>query len=277
MLRAALTRAAARVSRGAAAARTAALPPRSERAWRGAAAAAAALAATAALVQHAESPSIRAACDAPAQRYLPPTFLADAAERAAPAVVNITSAVGVGGRFLGQVLSVVSSGSGFIVSSDGVVLTNAHVVASAAAGAGGGSSANGAAPLVLSLQDGRTFHGRVEALDGASDVAIVRVVDPPAPDGPMPLPVVALGSSAALRPGEWVLALGSPLHLRNTVTAGIVSCVDRKAAEIGLRGSLIDFIQCVRYAQPFTPALLNPLCLAGPTLPSTRATRAARW
>jgi S1-C subfamily serine protease len=253
MLRAALTRAAARASRGAAAARTAARPPppRGERVWRGAAAAAAALAA-AAVSLHADSP---AACDAPPPRYLPPTFLADAAERAAPAVVNITSAVGVGGRFLGQVLSVVSSGSGFIISSDGVVLTNAHVVAAAAAGAGGGggggglarggSSANGAAPLVLSLQDGRTFHGRVEALDAASDVAIVRVVDPPSPDGPLPLPVVALGSSAALRPGEWVLALGSPLHLRNTVTAGIVSCVDRKAAEIGLRGSLTDFIQCV--------------------------------
>lgn len=83
----------------------------------------------------------------------------------------------------------------------------------------------------------------MEALDAASDIAIVRVVDPPAADGPLPLPVVALGSSAALRPGEWVLALGSPLHLRNTVTAGIVSCVDRKAAEIGLRGSFVAYLQ----------------------------------
>ncbi len=131
------------------------------------------------------------------------------------------------------------------------MLTNAHVVADAAAGAGGGGGGAGlgrgggatTAPLMLSLHDGRTFAGRVEALDLASDIAIVRIVDPPPPVGALALPCVALGSSAALRPGEWVLALGSPLHLRNSVTAGIVSCVDRKAAEIGLRGHGVDFIQ----------------------------------
>jgi HtrA serine peptidase 2 len=181
-----------------------------------------------------------AACEAapqpqPQPQFLSPNFLADAAEKASPAVVNITSAVG--GR-LGAYLGVASSGSGFIISPDGTVLTNAHVVADAAAGAGAGAA------LTLSLQDGRTFAGRVEALDAASDIAIVRVVDPPAArEGHLALPCVALGCSAALRPGEWVLALGSPLHLRNSVTAGIVSSVDRKAAELGLRGRGVEFIQ----------------------------------
>lgn len=59
-----------------------------------------------------------------------------------------------------------------------------------------------------------------------------------------PLPTVKLGTSGSLRVGEWVLALGSPLHLRNSVTAGIISCVDRKAKELGLTGSHgIDYIQ----------------------------------
>lgn len=58
------------------------------------------------------------------------------------------------------------------------------------------------------------------------------------------LPTVKLGNSGSLRVGEWVLALGSPLHLRNSVTAGIISCVDRKAKELGLTGSYgIDYIQ----------------------------------
>ena len=71
-----------------------------------------------------------------------------------------------------------------------------------------------------------------------SDLAIVKV-DP----GPVPLPAARLGASAGLRVGEFVLALGSPLHLHKSVTAGIVSCVDRKAEELGLAGADADYIQ----------------------------------
>ncbi len=253
MLRAGLLRVTARAARaaarrsshtagGAAAAGSASSPSRTPP-WAAFAAGFAAAGALAHALPPGASPAA-AACDAaPPPQCLSPTFLADAAEKASPAVVNITAAVG--GR-LGAYLGVASSGSGFIVSPDGTVLTNAHVVADAVAGAGGaggGAALGRGAPLTLSLHDGRTFAGRVEALDAASDIAIVRIVDPPPPHGPLALPCVALGASASLRPGEWVLALGSPLHLRNSVTAGIVSSVDRKAAELGLRGHGVEFIQ----------------------------------
>jgi HtrA serine peptidase 2 len=76
------------------------------------------------------------------------------------------------------------------------------------------------------------------SFDTVSDLAILRLIDC---DGP--LPSVRLGSSSSVRVGEWVVALGSPLHLQNSVTAGIVSCVDRKASELGLAGVRTDFIQ----------------------------------
>ncbi|CAI5515556.1 unnamed protein product [Closterium sp. Naga37s-1] len=201
--------------------------------------------------------------------------IADAAARAAPAVVNLTVSVGRG-MFSGQAM-----GSGAIIRADGLILTNAHVVAemvdpsassapywssratvSDAVG-GGALGARGAgakvrratvaemvdpsassapywssrATLQVTLQDGRTFDGHVLSFDSLSDIALVKV------SAPSPLPVVKLGSSKALRPGDWVVALGSPLHLSNTVTAGIVSCVDRKGTELGLRGGRMDYIQ----------------------------------
>lgn len=73
--------------------------------------------------------------------------------------------------------------------------------------------------------------------DTVSDLAVLKI------ESPEPLPHVQLGSSGGLRVGEWVVALGSPLHLQNTVTAGIVSCVDRKAVELGLAGARTDYIQ----------------------------------
>lgn len=70
-----------------------------------------------------------------------------------------------------------------------------------------------------------------------SDLAVVKV------DSDLPLPTVQLGRSHNLQAGQWVLALGSPLHLQNSVTAGIISCVDRKAVDLGLAGARTDYIQ----------------------------------
>lgn len=68
----------------------------------------------------------------------------------------------------------------------------------------------------MTLQDGRNFEGEVISFDMLSDLAVIKV------NSSRPLPVVKLGKSKDLRPGEWVVALGSPLHLQNTVTAGII-------------------------------------------------------
>ena len=102
------------------------------------------------------------------------------------------------------------SGSGFIVSPDGYVLTNAHVVADAD-------------EVTVRLTDRREFQAKVIGSDARTDVAVVKV---DATD----LPVVRIGDQAALRPGDWVLAIGSPFGLENSVTAGIVSATSRAVA-----------------------------------------------
>ncbi|CAL8467650.1 g7188 [Coccomyxa elongata] len=165
---------------------------------------------------------------------LGPHSLADAAAKAAPAVVNVTLQGGNYGALNGS-----PSGSGVILDPDGTILTNAHIVAEASPQRRQGSGGSRAVqPTVhVALQDGRIFEGRVISTDRLSDLAIVKIESAEA------LPSVRLGTSAGLRVGEWVLALGSPLHLQNSVTAGIVSCVDRKAVELGLAGPNSDFIQ----------------------------------
>ena len=95
------------------------------------------------------------------------------------------------------------AGSGFIVESDGLVLTNSHVIRGALRGGGGVS---------VTTSDGTRLPGVVEHADRESDVAIVRV------RSSAPLPTVPLGSSAGLRPGEFCIALGAPLGLSNSVS-----------------------------------------------------------
>ena len=139
-------------------------------------------------------------CESTAPTYLTANFIADAAAVASPALVNISVN---NGRFGPQ-----SSGSGFIVEASGLVLTNTHVIAQAAQG--GGS-------IVVTMSDGITkLKGEVQHADALSDIAIVRV------QPKKPLPTATLGSSATLRPGEFVVALGAPLGLSNSVSAGIV-------------------------------------------------------
>jgi len=186
----------------------------------------------------------------PMSGCLGPFFIADAAAKAAPAVVNVLVQQEGG-------IPVGSSGSGFILDAEGIILTSFHVIADALVSAkpGGGATPPSRAILnqremnsssqvtafrtiTVTLLDGRAFAANLVSFDVKSDLAIIKVVE-----ADSPLPTVRLGSSANIRAGEWVVALGSPLHLQNSVTAGIVSCVDRKALELGLSGSRTEFIQ----------------------------------
>jgi serine protease Do len=122
-------------------------------------------------------------------------------------------------------------GSGFIVSADGYVLTNAHVVADAS-------------EVTVKLTDRREFIAKVIGVDKRSDVALIKI----AATG---LPTVRFGDSARLRPGQWVIAIGSPFGFENSVTAGVVSATARPLDE-----TYVPFIQ--------TDAAVNPGNSGGP-------------
>jgi len=134
-----------------------------------------------------------------------------------------------------------ASGSGFIVSKDGFILTNNHVV-------------DNFDRLNVTLTDHRVFKAKVVGRDPTTDVAVIKI------DG-KDLPTATLGNDEATRVGEWVLAIGNPLGLDFTVTAGIVSAKGRGSAELqNLPGrdafSITDFIQ--------TDAAINPGNSGGP-------------
>lgn len=129
-----------------------------------------------------------------------------------------------------------SGGSGFIIgweNGTGTILTNAHVVE------GRGRKKKKDGELQVTLRDGTTLDAEVVNTDPLSDLAIVKV------KCEEELPTVKLGDSSHIRVGEWVVALGSPLSLQNTVTSGIISCVERKRSELGIfgSGSRTDYIQ----------------------------------
>jgi serine protease Do len=116
-----------------------------------------------------------------------------------------------------------SLGSGFVISPDGFILTNNHVV-------------QDATDILVRLTDGRELKAETVGRDPATDVALIRLVNPP-----KNLPNVVLGDSDALRQGDFVLALGSPFGLRDTATLGIVSAKHRR--EVNPTGTYDDFIQ----------------------------------
>ncbi|KAL4028947.1 putative protease Do-like 14 [Cucumis melo var. makuwa] len=153
--------------------------------------------------------------------------IANAAADVGPAVVNISVSRGIYG-----IASAKSVGSGTIIDKDGTILTCAHVVTDFH-----GPRAASKGKVEVTLQDGRTFEGTVMNADFHSDIAIVKI------NSKTPLPMAKLGSSSKLRPGDWVLAIGCPLSLQNTVTAGIVSCVDRKSSDLGLGGMRREYLQ----------------------------------
>ena len=173
-----------------------------------------------------------------------------AAENAVKAVVNIeaTQEIEIGSRsfnpffeFFGfpqgyggqgepQKREQRSGGSGVIISEDGYIVTNNHVV-------------ENASKLRVKLNDGRMFDAKIIGRDPATDVALIKV-------DAAQLPTLAFGSSDALRLGEWVLAIGSPFDLQSTITAGIVSAKSRSLDVIPSEFRIESFIQ--------TDAAVNP-------------------
>jgi serine protease Do len=116
--------------------------------------------------------------------------------------------------------AVEARGSGFIISADGTIVTNNHVV-------------KGARTLSVTLDDGSVMPAKVIGTDPRTDIAVLKV------DSPHPLPFIQLGNSRDVKAGEWVVAMGNPFGLGGTVTAGIVSAVSR---DIGA-GPYDQFIQ----------------------------------
>ena len=123
-------------------------------------------------------------------------------------------------------------GSGFILSSDGLIMTNAHVV-------------EGADEVIVTLTDKREFKAKLIGADKRSDVALVKI-------DAAGLPAVKVGDVSRLKVGEWVMAIGSPFGLENTVTAGIVSAKQRDT------GDYLPFIQ--------TDVAINPGNSGGPLI-----------
>ncbi|AIJ48901.1 peptidase [Comamonas testosteroni TK102] len=123
-------------------------------------------------------------------------------------------------------------GSGFIVSSDGVILTNAHVV-------------RGAKEVTVKLNDRREFRAKVLGADPKTDVAVLKI-------DASGLPTVKLGQTSQLRVGDWVLAIGSPFGFENSVTAGVVSAKGRSLPD----DSFVPFLQ--------TDVAINPGNSGGP-------------
>ncbi|KAK9981214.1 hypothetical protein ABG768_000771 [Culter alburnus] len=154
-------------------------------------------------------------------------FIADVVEKIAPAVVHVE-------LFLNHPLFgrhvPLSSGSGFIMTQAGLIVTNAHVVASSA-------TVTGRQHLQVQLHDGQTYEASIRDIDKKSDIATIKI------NPKKKLPVLSLGQSADLRPGEFVVAIGSPFALQNTVTTGIVSTTQRDGKELGIQDSDMDYIQ----------------------------------
>ena len=186
-------------------------------------------------------------------------FIAKAAQKVGPAVVRIDAARQVSDgendpfdqpffrRFFGQERPIPKehrehlergTGSGFILSADGRVLTNAHVI-------------EGTTQVKVTLKDGKIYQGKVIGVDPMTDIAVIQIQA-------NNLPSVSIGESNKLQPGEWAIAIGNPLGLDNTVTVGIISALGRSSVEVGVPDKRVKFIQ--------TDAAINPGNSGGPLL-----------
>ncbi|MEM9163006.1 MAG: HhoA/HhoB/HtrA family serine endopeptidase [Cyanobacteria bacterium P01_F01_bin.4] len=210
----------------------------------------------------ARSESVETVATAPQNQTAPvaaanPNFVTEVVNKVGPAVVRINASRTVSQQvpdafrdpffrqFFGDQLPVQPQervergvGSGFILSEDGRIVTNAHVV-------------EGSDTVDVTLKDGRTLEGRVLGSDPVTDIAVIKV------DG-QNLPTVALSNSDQLQPGEWSIAIGNPLGLDNTVTIGIISATGRSSSQVGVADKRVDFIQ--------TDAAINPGNSGGPLL-----------
>ncbi len=183
-------------------------------------------------------------------------FIAKAAQKVGPAVVRIDATRQVSDatqesfenpllrRFFGNGAPIPrehierGTGSGFILTSDGQLLTNAHVV-------------DGTTEVKVTLKDGQVYQGKVLGTDSMTDVAVVKIEAEN-------LPTVDIGNAEELNPGEWAIAIGNPLGLDNTVTVGIISALGRSSSEVGVPDKRVRFIQ--------TDAAINPGNSGGPLL-----------
>ncbi len=177
-----------------------------------------------------------------------PASFADLAEKLQPAVVNIATkkkvkvVTGIDlftGRPRAENQDQASGGSGFIISADGYIVTNNHVVV-------GGQNNEAVDSVTVTLFGGKEYSAEIVGRDPQSDVALLKIK---ATD----LPYVAMGDSRKSRVGDWVVAIGNPLGLGSTVTAGIVSALQRN---IGAGGAYDRFIQ--------TDTAINPGNSGGP-------------
>jgi S1-C subfamily serine protease len=164
------------------------------------------------------------------------SFIANVVERTGDAVVRIDSTRSRNSQ--SRQGTVQGTGSGFIIKSDGLVVTNAHVV-------------EGATQVNVTLKNGREYSGQILGRDELTDVAVVKIQA-------NNLPTVSIGNSDQIRPGEWAIAIGNPLGLDNTVTAGIISATGRSSGVIGAPDKRVSFIQ--------TDAAINPGNSGGPLL-----------
>lgn len=157
-------------------------------------------------------------------RYSNMNFIADIVEQVSNSVVFI-ECTGKHPLFRNSTISI-SSGSGFVVErAKGIILTNAHVVADAR-------------NVTIKFNDGRCVEGEVEFVDDRIDLATIRIQ----PDALSNVDQITFGDSKKARAGEWVVAVGSPFSLSNTVTVGVISSISRAARELGIRDN-IDYIQ----------------------------------
>jgi S1-C subfamily serine protease len=130
------------------------------------------------------------------------------------------------------------TGSGFILSADGQIITNAHVV-------------EDTTQVRVKLKDGRTLPGQVVGIDPVTDLAVVKVAG-------QGLPTVKMGDSSNLAAGEWAIAIGNPLGLDNTVTLGIISATGRSSYDVGIPDKRVRYIQA--------DVAINPGNSGGPLL-----------
>ncbi|WP_413165892.1 HhoA/HhoB/HtrA family serine endopeptidase [Capilliphycus salinus ALCB114379] len=186
-------------------------------------------------------------------------FIVSAVEQVGPAVVRINASRRIGRRgldrfdepfpeeFFGfggprslpdEPPTEQGTGSGFIISPEGHILTNSHVV-------------EDTDTVQVVLKDGRLFEGRVLGTDSVTDVAVIKI-------DANNLPSVPIGDSEQLAPGEWAIAIGNPLGLDNSVTVGIISATGRSSTDVGVPDKRIGFIQ--------TDAAINPGNSGGPLL-----------